>query len=135
MNTANRIRPLGITIIAVLLGISALAGICGSVFAITASPFEIFRQGFGSAFASGIWGIFGLAIAVAELVLALGLWSLQRWAFWATVVVEVLNMFNSGAGYAAGHGAFQVGCGVHIIPLLILAYLFLDGNVRRAFRT
>ena len=65
MNTANRIRPLGITIIAVLLGISALAGICGSVFAITASPFEIFRQGFGSAFASGIWGIFGLAIAIA----------------------------------------------------------------------
>ncbi len=127
-------RPLGITIIAGLMGLFAFLGLCGSLTGLGLSPFAIFGEGgLGAMFSAGFSSIFGLVLSVGGLYVAWGLWTLQPWAFWATVIIEVLNLLNGGLAFSGGlRGAV---CGVNIIPLLILAYLFLDGNVRRAFRT
>jgi hypothetical protein len=130
----TRTRPLGITIIATVLGFFALLSLCGSLTSLGFAPFAIFSDaGFGGMFSQGFGALFGLILAVAQLLLVVGLWTLQPWAFWATVIVEVLALFNGGFGVTQGlRGAL---CGINIIPLLVLAYLFLDKDVRRAFRT
>ncbi len=136
MSYTTRTRPLGITIIAMLMGLFAILGLCGSLTALGASPLAIFSDGgLGAVFSTGFGGIIGLILSIANLVLAVGLWTLQPWAFWTTVVVEVLSLFNAGYFWVGRFGVPRMGCGIHLIPLLVLLYMFLDGNVRRAFRT
>ena len=130
----TRTRPIGITIIATVLGFFALISLCGSLTGLGFAPFAIFTSaGLGGMFSQGFGSLFGLILAVAQLLLVVGLWTLQPWAFWATVIVEVLALFNGGFG--ATQGLNGLICGINIVPLLILAYLFLDKDVRRAFRT
>lgn len=127
-------RPLGITIIAGLTGLFAILGLCGSLAGLGFAPFAIFGHGgFGAMFSQGFSALFGLILSLGSLCIAWGLWTLQPWAFWATVVIQVLNLLNGGLTYSSGLRG--LACGINIIPLLILAYLFLDKNVRSAFRT
>lgn len=136
MNYPTRTRPLGITIIALLMGLFAILGICGSLTAFGFAPFAVFNDGgLGAVFSNGFGAIVGLIVSVANLLLAIGLWTLRPWAFWATVIVEVLSLLNAGYFFVGRVGVPRPGFGIHIIPLLVLLYLFLDGNVRRAFRT
>src|SRR5581483_434737 len=127
-------RPLGITIIAGLMGLFSFLGLCGSLAGLGFAPFAVFGEGgLGAMFSAGFSSLFGLVLSLGGLFVAWGLWTLQPWAFWATVIIEVLNLLNGGLAFSGGlRGAI---CGVNIIPLLILAYLFLDKDVRRAFRT
>jgi hypothetical protein len=60
------------------------------------------------------------------------LWNLRPWAFWTTVVLEVLSIIDHIFGLT-NNG--QRGIGDLIISLIILLYLLLDRNVRVAFRT
>jgi hypothetical protein len=127
-------RPLGITIIAFLIGLFALLSLCGNLAGLGFAPLKLFGEGgLGASLGATISSVIGLVLAVGSLMVAWGLWTLRPWAFWATVIIEVLNLFNGGWGLTMGaHGFF---CGLNLIPLLILAYLFLDKNVRLAFRT
>ncbi len=127
-------RPLGITVIALVMGFLAILGLCGSLTGLGFAPFAVFGQGgFGQMFSQGIGSLIGLVLALGSLFVAWGLWTLQPWAFWATVIIEVLQLFNGGLAFSTGLRNFF--CGINIIPLLILLYLFLDKDVRRAFRT
>ena len=74
-------------------------------------------------------------LAVLELVLAWGLWTLQTWAFWATVAIEVLSIINSLFGLTQRNTSLFATLVSLIIPVIILIYLFADRNVRAAFRT
>src|SRR3954468_14085508 len=102
VNTSQ--RPLGITIIAVLIGIGAILGICSGVVGLGFAPASLFGQGggFGAMFSTGLSAIITLVLAVISLAVAWGLWTLQPWAFWATVIVEVLTLINIGAGMMQG---------------------------------
>jgi uncharacterized membrane protein (DUF2068 family) len=114
----TRGRPLGITIIAIILAVEGILGIIGGIVALGAS--------------AGL-GIFTLILGILYLVLAWGLWTLQPWAFWATVVLEVVALINgilAFVGGSAGHGIVAI-----VIALIVLIYLFADRNVRAAFRT
>jgi hypothetical protein len=129
-----RSRPTGITIIATLMILFSVVGICGSLTTIAGAPFAIFGEGLGAMFSSSFAGIVGLLLAIANIILAIGLFSLQKWAFWGTVIVEVLALINGGLFVVGRLGVPTLCFGYHLVPIVILLYLFLDSNVRRAFR-
>ena len=72
-------RPLGVTIIAILVALNGIAAI------ITA--FQIFAPGPGGILSIVVQTILGLAL----LYLAYGLWTLQPWAWLATLIIEAIN--------------------------------------------
>ncbi len=112
-----RRRPLGVTIIAILVAIGAVFEIIGGL-----ALLAVFAP----------IGIFALIVGVISLFVAWGLWTLKPWAFWLVVIVEVIHLVQAIFSVARGQG---VGIGDIIFPVVILLYLFLDRNVRAAFRT
>jgi len=126
-------RPLGITIIAGLMGLGAILALCGSIAGLGFAPLKVFSDGgLGASLGATISSVVGLVLALGNLILAWGLWTLKPWAFWGAVLAQVLNLFNGGWGFILGGRGLS--CGVNLIPLIVLAYLFLDKNVREAFR-
>ncbi len=118
MINISRTRPLGITIIAIIVAIYGVIGIISGITLLGVSMTS---------------AVITVVLGVLELVLAWGLWTLQKWAFWATVVIEVLALLN---GIFAFTQRIIPGCITNIvIALIILIYLFADPNVRAAFRT
>ncbi len=125
-----RKRPLGITIIAILLFISAIIEIIGGISSVTGSTLT-------GTMSSVLLGWFPLAIGVIELVLAWGLWTLKPWAFWGTLVLEIVNIlihFFGFLGLPPTHSALAVVSG-GVVSIIIVIYLLIDRNVRRAFQT
>ena len=84
----RRRRPLGITIIAILLFISAVIEIIGGVSSVIGSTPT-------GTISDVLLGWFPLVLGVIELVLAWGLWTIKPWAYWGTLVVEILIILNS----------------------------------------
>jgi hypothetical protein len=117
-------RPLGVTIIAFVSGAFAALQLCGSLTSVGFAPFAIFGEGgFGAMFGTGFNGIVGIGVAVVTLLIAGGLWTLKPWAFWATVIIQVVNILTIGINFGS------------LIPIIILGYMMLDKDVRRAFAT
>src|SRR5438309_9300336 len=81
MQEVIRKRPLGVTIIAILEIIGAIALLLLSFAAISTS-----------------FGISIVIAAIIRLIVAWGLWTLKRWAFWVAVVFDALhfcyNLYN-----------------------------------------
>lgn len=118
MLNISRSRPLGITIIAIVMAIYGILGIIGGIVLL------------GS---SATLGITSFILGILELVLAWGMWTLKKWAFWATIVLEVLAILNGIFAFAGRNTSGGI-IGI-VIALIILIYLFADPNVRAAFRT
>jgi uncharacterized membrane protein (DUF2068 family) len=127
-NVTTARRPLGITIIAILLFISAIIEIIGGFFAFIGTTLASPLDGL-------LLGWIPLAIGVITFIVAWGLWTLKPWAYWVTLIVEiisiVLSLFNLGRPEHSVLGVISGG----IISLIIVIYLLVDRNVRRAFRT
>jgi len=127
---AMRKRPLGITIIAILLFISAVIEIIGGISSVIGNTPT-------GTMSDVLLGWFPLAMGVIELVLAWGLWTLKPWAYWGTLVVEIVNIlihFFGFLGLPRTHSALAVISG-GIVSIIIVIYLLADRNVRRAFQT
>ena len=125
-----RKRPLGITIIAILLFISAVIEIIGGISSVIGTTPT-------GTMSDVLLGWFPLAMGVIELVLAWGLWTLKPWAYWGTLVVEIVNIlihFFGLLGLPRTHSALAVISG-GIVSIIIVIYLLVDRNVRRAFQT
>ena len=118
MLNIQRSRPLGITIIAVIMAIFGIVGIISGIMLMSVS--------------SAV-GTITLVLGILELILAWGLWSLQRWAYWTTVVLEILIVLNGV--FALTQGGTGGGVLNIVLAVIILVYLFADPNVRVAFRT
>ena len=126
----TRKRPLGITIIAILLFISAVIEIIGGLSSV------IGTRPTGTV-SDVLLGWLPLVIGVIVLVLAWGLWTLKPWAYWGTLVVEIVNIlihFFGFLGLPRTHSALAVISG-GIVSIIIVIYLLADRNVRRAFQT
>jgi hypothetical protein len=122
----NRERPLGITIIAAVMGILAVFHICGGLGLLISAPFlPILGHGILSVFTGAFAGIFAIVLAIINLIIAEGLWRLRPWAFWVTVVVLGINVLDGLFGTGGFFGLLVSGA--------ILIYMFVDGNVRSAF--
>ena len=116
--TTGRARPLGITIIAIIMAILGIFDIIGGIMVM------------GS---YSTLGIITLIIGVLYLILAWGLWTLQTWAFWGTVILVILTIINGIFGI--GQGVPATGIVSLILAVIVLIYMFADRNVRAAFRT
>lgn len=127
-NISTTRRPLGITIIAILLFIQAIITILGGIF--------IF---IGSVVASPVAGLLlgwlPLAIGIISLIVAWGLWTLKPWAYWVTLIVEIIAIVEGLFGLGQPNHSFWGVLGGIIVPIIIVIYLLVDQNVRRAFRT
>jgi serine/threonine protein kinase len=120
-------RPLGITIISILMFIQA-------IFEIVVGFFSFFGSVISSPLAGLLVGWVPLAIGVLLFILAWGLWTLKPWAYWVTLILEIVNIVLHFLGYSQVHSLFAIISGA-IFSIIILIYLLVDGNVRRAFRT
>ncbi|MBV8694827.1 MAG: DUF2127 domain-containing protein [Chloroflexi bacterium] len=140
--TVSRKRPLGVTIVAAVLSIEGIVEIIIGIIALLA----IFALGRVAAThghnivhnAVDVIGIilggYFLIAGILKLIFAVGLWALQRWAFWLTVIIEVISILGSAYQFTRpGHNVVGIVLGM-IIPVLILLYFFVDSNVRAAFR-
>ena len=125
---APRKRPLGISIIAVLLFISAVVEIFFGVIVLVSSIFA-------NLLAALLIGWIPLAIGIVSFILAWGLWTLKPWAYWATVILEVVNIVIHLFSLGQVNHSFGDIFGGGIISLIILTYLLVDRNVREAFQT
>ena len=126
-NITTERRPLGITIIAILLFIQA-------IFEIIVGIFSFFASIIHNPLAGLLVGWIPLIVGVLLFILAWGLWTLRPWAYWATLILEIVNIVLHFLGYNQTHSIFAIISG-GIISIIIVIYLLVDGNVRRAFRT
>ena len=126
-NVSTPRRPLGITIIAILMFIQA-------IFEIVVGIFSFFGNLISNPLSGLLVGWIPLAVGVLIFILAWGLWTIRPWAYWATLILEIVNIVLHFFGYNQTHSIFAFISG-GIISIIIVIYLLVDGNVRRAFRT
>jgi len=126
-NVTTGRRPLGITIIAILLFIQA-------VLEIIAGIFSFLGRLITNPLAGLLVGWVPLVVGILLFILAWGLWTLKPWAYWATLVLEIVNIVLHFLGYGQTHSILAIISG-GIVSIIIVIYLLVDGNVRRAFRT
>jgi uncharacterized membrane protein (DUF2068 family) len=130
-----RRRPLGVTIIAVLDIIVGLLVLIGAILGFLGLGLAGERiPGAIDAIAGVALGV-AVIIGIAQLVVGWGLWTLKRWAFWTTVVLEILTIADHLFAWLAHHISIVSLIGNIVIPVIIIVYLFADRNVREAFRT
>ena len=125
--TTTRRRPLGISIIAIILFIQA-------VYEIVVGIFSFLGRLITNPLAGLLVGWIPLVLGILLFILAWGLWTLKPWAYWATLVLEIVNIVLHFLGYQQTHSLFAVISG-GIISIIVVIYLLVDRNVRRAFQT
>jgi len=127
----TRSRPVGISIIAVLLMIQGGLEIIYGLLALIAAPgFVISSVHKAIVVQVSPWGF--LISGVIALMLAYGLWTLRTWAFWATVVLEFINLIGGSVALFSYYFPIAVLLSM-VIPAVILIYFCVDTNVRSAF--
>ncbi len=143
---APRRRPLGVSIIAILeaiqgifflvLGLLALVAVIAAASSsgtTTVNGYPI--TGIVVSAVAGVLAAVFLVVGLVSLLFAWGLWTLRRWAFWATVIIEVISLVNSVFAFTQPNANIWSIVAGMIIPIVILIYFLADANVRAAFRT
>src|SRR5215211_4803283 len=64
----------------------------------------------------------GFVLGVVGLVVAVGLWMMKAWSFWATIVVCVLNLLSGAPGVFLGPtvGVRVLSAVLEVVALLII---------------
>ncbi len=137
----QRRRPLGVTILSILIGIEGLGALLIGILAIGALSTIGARfgahghAGLSSAFFIIGWilGILPLVIGIIILAVAVGLFLLKSWAFWITIVASAIFLLRQIYELFQPRDSYTLIIIGLIIPVIVLLYLLLDPNVRRAF--
>ena len=136
-------RPLGVTILSILIGIEGLGEILIGILAVGAliAIGNVVRGHGHTNVATALdtigWilGILPLVVGAITLIIAIGLFLLQRWAYWTTVVVSIIFLIRQVYELIQPRETYTLVIIGTIIPVVILLYLLVDPHVRRAFRT
>jgi uncharacterized membrane protein (DUF2068 family) len=134
-------RPLGVTILSILIGIEGLAEILIGILAIAAlgaigrSIGAHGHTAIANTFSVIGWilGILPLVVGIITLAVAVGLWMLKLWAFWTTVIISIIFLLRQVYEFIQPHDSYTLIILGTIIPAVVLLYLLIDPNVRRAF--
>ena len=124
-------RPLGITIIAIVLAISGVLNIILGLIGMDILPFDVGELASGSDLSGGAAVITG----ILTLVVSYGMWVTAGWAWLLAVavmvfriVVDIWAIVTHGIGSPLGGAAI----GQLVVSAIILWYFFRP-NVRAAF--
>jgi hypothetical protein len=133
-------RPTGITIIAIVYIVLAVLSLLwsGLVFGLSGLG-SLFGGLFGADNVSALgtssaWsGFLGIITALLQIVVAIGLLSMKKWA-WFLALISVAFTVVQGIVGIFSSGPFALMCGILglAIPAGILIYLLLPG-IRKAF--
>jgi len=117
----GRKRPLGVTIVAILMLINGIILIASGAFGITTA--EILAGEMGNALTGGIVAISSVVIAlgIASLIIAWGLITGKGWAWIITVILSIISIIMSIISIAAGSFGSIVSL---IINGVILYYMY-----------
>ena len=115
-----RLRPLPVTIPAILLVLFSLTNLLSPFLPMEGVPALVVYL--------------GVALGVAGLLAAAGLWMLKRWALWLTIVVSVLNILSAAPGLAfAPNVVLRVAATVTVVGFAVVVLLVVLPNSRRAY--
>ena len=78
----------------------------------------------------------GIVLGIVGLVVAVGLWMMKRWSFWATIVVSVLNFLLGlpGVLFAPSASLRVIIAVLEVVAVLIIVLVMLPSS-RRALET
>ena len=115
-----RARPLPVTVAAILMVVFSLTNLLSPFMPMEGVPaFVVYL---------------GVALGVAGLLAAAGLWMLKRWALWLTIVVCVLNILSAAPGMAfAPNAVLQAAATVTVVGFAVVILLVVLPNARRAY--
>ncbi len=119
-------RPLPVTVAAILLGVLSLFNFPW--------PWMLLLPGLEEEPPAFIL-YSGIVLGIVGLVVAVGLWMMKRWSFWATIVVSVLNFLLGAPGVLFAPGAVRAVLAVlEVVAVLIIVLVMLPSS-RRALET
>ena len=122
-------RPIGVTIVGVLVGIQSLILLLVGLITIQAA------DGKGEVIAIlAATGVVSLVFGLFSFFFCRALLALKRWAFWGTIVLQALSLLGSLVEISQANASFSATLSGIILPIVILVYFLADRNVREAFR-
>ena len=74
----------------------------------------------------------GYVLGIAGIVVAIGLWMMQKWSYWATIVVCVLNILSGAPGVVVAPGALKDVIVVGVVVAVLIIVLVVLPSSRRA---
>ena len=119
-------RPLSVTVAAILLVLLSLFDFPW--------PYELLFLGAEEPPAFILYS--GYVVGIAGLVVAVGLWMLKKWSYWATIVVCVLNFLLGLPGllFAPGAALKALIAVTEVVALLIIVLVVLPSSRRDLVR-
>jgi uncharacterized membrane protein (DUF2068 family) len=116
-------RPLPVTVAAILLVLLSLFDFPW--------PYELLFPGAEEPPAVILYS--GYVVGLAGLVVAIGLWMLKKWSYWATIVVCVLNFLLALPGLLFAPGAaLKALIAVTMVVAILIVVLVVLPDSRRA---
>ena len=121
-----RDRPIGVTILAVLMIILGVWTLCGGLFGLAGFSLGFIGTlfGAGSSIGAGFSALFNLVWGVAAILIGLGLWRLMSFAWLGTVIVLAIRLIYFVYALIGPPGVDWIGT---VITLLLLLYLTRPG--------
>jgi lysylphosphatidylglycerol synthetase-like protein (DUF2156 family) len=113
-------RPIGVTIVAILMVITGIILLSGGIFAVSSSAILSQFGGPLVAVVIGV-GVFTIVLGVAHFVLAWGLFKGKGWAWIITVILAIISVILSIVSIASGGRTNIISL---IISAVILYYMF-----------
>jgi len=109
-------RPIGVSIIAILqFAGGALSILAGVLAALSLHPIQ---------------AIVAIVLGVLGLVLGIGMWTLQSWAWTGTLIVQGINIINNVINLLRGGGVSSI---VGLVIAGIIVYYLTRPEVKKAF--
>jgi uncharacterized membrane protein (DUF2068 family) len=122
----------GLQGLVLLLGGLSVIAVASSSGRMTLEGYTIFRA--DASLASVLLAGMFLLVGLLSLIFACGLWRLERWAYWATVILQVSSLANSVIAFVQAPAHVAVIVVGMINPVVMLLYLLVNARVRAAFR-
>jgi hypothetical protein len=123
--TSMRSRPPTVTVAAILLVLLSLFDFPWL--------YQLLFPGFIGAMEPPAFIIYsGYVLGIVGIVVAIGLWRLNKWSFWATIVVCVLNFLSGAPGVVFAPGALKGVIVVGEVVAVLIVVLVVLPSSRRA---